>query len=152
MDGYYSAGLIYHAWIGINPSCHAPTVSITWLVLLCASSLLGITWKLGDTLSLPFANDSFEGYTVAFGLRNMANFDQVRKKTGQQRLYCVWLIPVDGVPQALSEAARVLVPGGRFLCMEFSKVSNPLFRWWVSKPSVAMIKWLSFMSVSLGCI
>lgn len=52
---------------------------------------------------LPFADDSFDAYTVAFGIRN-----------------------VPRIEAALAEAFRVLKPGGRFLCLEFSEVDVPL--------------------------
>jgi demethylmenaquinone methyltransferase / 2-methoxy-6-polyprenyl-1,4-benzoquinol methylase len=52
---------------------------------------------------LPFADASFEGYTIAFGIRNVPRIDK-----------------------ALSEAHRVLKRGGRFLCLEFSRVDAPV--------------------------
>ncbi len=52
---------------------------------------------------LPFADASFDAYTVAFGIRN-----------------------VPRIEVALAEAYRVLKPGGRFLCLEFSEVDNAL--------------------------
>lgn len=52
---------------------------------------------------LPFADASFDAYTVAFGIRN-----------------------VPRIEVALAEAHRVLKPGGRFLCLEFSEVDNAL--------------------------
>jgi demethylmenaquinone methyltransferase/2-methoxy-6-polyprenyl-1,4-benzoquinol methylase len=52
---------------------------------------------------LPFADDSFDAYTIAFGIRN-----------------------VPRIEAALAEAYRVLKPGGRFLCLEFSEVDVPL--------------------------
>ena len=52
---------------------------------------------------LPFADDTFDAYTIAFGIRNVPHIDT-----------------------ALSEAFRVLKPGGRFLCLEFSEVDMPL--------------------------
>ncbi|WP_036262623.1 bifunctional demethylmenaquinone methyltransferase/2-methoxy-6-polyprenyl-1,4-benzoquinol methylase UbiE [Methylocapsa aurea] len=51
---------------------------------------------------LPFADDSFDAYTIAFGIRNVPRIDK-----------------------ALSEALRVLKRGGRFLCLEFSNVNVP---------------------------
>lgn len=51
---------------------------------------------------LPFADHSFDAYTVAFGIRNVPRIDR-----------------------ALAEAFRVLRPGGRFLCLEFSDVQVP---------------------------
>ncbi|XP_062943223.1 2-methoxy-6-polyprenyl-1,4-benzoquinol methylase, mitochondrial isoform X2 [Cynocephalus volans] len=63
----------------------------------------GLAWVLGDAEELPFDDDKFDIYTIAFGIRNVTHIDQ-----------------------ALQEAHRVLKPGGRFLCLEFSQVSNPL--------------------------
>jgi len=53
--------------------------------------------------ALPFDDDIFDAYTIAFGIRN-----------------------VPRIEVALSEAFRVLKPGGRFLCLEFSEVDMPL--------------------------
>jgi demethylmenaquinone methyltransferase/2-methoxy-6-polyprenyl-1,4-benzoquinol methylase len=58
---------------------------------------------LCDAEKLPFAGDSFDIVTVAFGLRNMTHKDV-----------------------ALKEMCRVLRPGGRLLVLEFSKVAKPL--------------------------
>jgi demethylmenaquinone methyltransferase/2-methoxy-6-polyprenyl-1,4-benzoquinol methylase len=52
---------------------------------------------------LPFADETFDAYTVAFGIRNVPRIDV-----------------------ALAEAFRVLKPGGRLLCLEFSEVDMPL--------------------------
>ncbi|KAK5583843.1 hypothetical protein RB653_005445 [Dictyostelium firmibasis] len=64
-----------------------------------------IDWVQGNSEALPFKDDTFNCYTVSFGIRNCTNIDQV-----------------------LKEAYRVLKPGGRFLCLEFSQVPNPLLR------------------------
>ena len=58
---------------------------------------------LCDAEKLPFAKDTFDIVTVAFGLRNMTHKDK-----------------------ALAEMCRVLKPGGRLLVLEFSKVAKPL--------------------------
>ena len=63
----------------------------------------GISWQCGNAESLPFEDNSFDYYTIAFGIRNVTHIDK-----------------------ALEEAHRVLKPGGRFLCLEFSKVTNPV--------------------------
>ncbi|KAM4707775.1 2-methoxy-6-polyprenyl-1,4-benzoquinol methylase, mitochondrial [Discoglossus pictus] len=63
----------------------------------------GLSWVAGDAEELPFADDKFDVYTIAFGIRNVTHIEQ-----------------------ALQEAYRVLKPGGRFLCLEFSQVNNPL--------------------------
>ncbi len=55
----------------------------------------------GDAEKLPFPDNSFDYYTIAFGIRNVINIEN-----------------------ALSEAYRVLKPTGKFLCLEFSKVQN----------------------------
>jgi demethylmenaquinone methyltransferase/2-methoxy-6-polyprenyl-1,4-benzoquinol methylase len=52
---------------------------------------------------LPFEDATFDAYTIAFGIRN-----------------------VPRIEVALAEAFRVLKPGGRFLCLEFSEVQMPL--------------------------
>jgi len=57
----------------------------------------------GNAEALPFADRSFDAYTIAFGIRNVTHIDR-----------------------ALREARRVLKPGGRFLCLEFSHVDVPL--------------------------
>ncbi|XP_013866615.1 2-methoxy-6-polyprenyl-1,4-benzoquinol methylase, mitochondrial [Austrofundulus limnaeus] len=63
----------------------------------------GLSWVVGDAEELPFFDDQFDIYTIAFGIRNVTRIDQ-----------------------ALQEALRVLKPGGRFMCLEFSKVTNPV--------------------------
>lgn len=59
-------------------------------------------WVTGNAESLPFPDNSQDVYTIAFGLRNVTRIDD-----------------------ALKEAYRVLKPGGRFFCLEFSHVSEP---------------------------
>jgi len=61
-----------------------------------------IEWVCGNAERLPFPDASFDAYTIAFGIRNVTHIDI-----------------------ALTEARRVLKPGGRFLCLEFSKVEVP---------------------------
>ena len=65
--------------------------------------LHGLEWMTGDAERLPFPDNYFDAFTIAFGLRNVTAIDD-----------------------ALSEARRVLVPGGRFLCLEFSHVTEPM--------------------------
>ena len=60
-----------------------------------------IYWKIASAEKLPFKDDLFDYYVISFGLRNTKNLDK-----------------------ALSEAFRVLKKGGRFFCLEFSKISN----------------------------
>ena len=65
------------------------------------SKYKNIKWIKAPAEKLPLNDNSFDYYTISFGLRNTKNLDQ-----------------------ALSEAYRVLKPGGRYLCLEFSKVQN----------------------------
>lgn len=71
----------------------------------CSQRQLGerMTFVHGDAEKLPFQDASFDAYTIAFGIRNVTHIDE-----------------------ALKEARRVLRPRGHFLCLEFSKVDNPL--------------------------
>jgi demethylmenaquinone methyltransferase/2-methoxy-6-polyprenyl-1,4-benzoquinol methylase len=61
-----------------------------------------VTFVEGNAEELPFADKSYDAYTIAFGIRNVPRIDR-----------------------ALSEAFRVLKPGSRFLCLEFSTVDVP---------------------------
>jgi demethylmenaquinone methyltransferase / 2-methoxy-6-polyprenyl-1,4-benzoquinol methylase len=63
-----------------------------------------ITAVEGNAEHLPFGDATFDAYTIAFGIRNVTHIEV-----------------------ALSEAYRVLKPGGRFLCLEFSRVDVPIF-------------------------
>ena len=65
--------------------------------------LAGIEWLCGDAEALPFADRCVDLYTIAFGLRNVTRIER-----------------------ALAEARRVLKPGGRFLCLEFTPAVAPL--------------------------
>ena len=65
--------------------------------------LNNFNWVTGNAESLPVADQFFDIYTIAFGLRNVTRIDD-----------------------ALHEAFRVLRPGGRFFCLEFSHVHDPM--------------------------
>ncbi|BFZ04632.1 hypothetical protein BsWGS_07671 [Bradybaena similaris] len=65
----------------------------------------GISWLQANAENLPLPDSLFDAYTIAFGIRNCTHVQKV-----------------------LDEAYRVLKPGGRFLCLEFSQVKNPLLR------------------------
>ena len=62
-----------------------------------------IKWHCNKAEKLPFKDNKFDYYTISFGIRNVNNINTV-----------------------LAEAFRVIKPGGRFLCLEFSKVNNEI--------------------------
>jgi demethylmenaquinone methyltransferase/2-methoxy-6-polyprenyl-1,4-benzoquinol methylase len=76
--------------------------------------LAGLSWKVENAEALSFADASFDGYTIVFGIRNVTD-----------------------IAAALREAHRVLKRGGRFYCMEFSTSDWPgfsnLYDAWASK-------------------
>ena len=65
------------------------------------NKIKNLNWVLGTAEKLPLADNLFDFYTISFGLRNTKN-----------------------ISKALREAYRVLKPGGRYLCLEFSKIQN----------------------------
>jgi demethylmenaquinone methyltransferase / 2-methoxy-6-polyprenyl-1,4-benzoquinol methylase len=79
----------------------------------------GIEWVAGDAQALPFRDRSVDAYTIAFGLRNVTDIDR-----------------------ALAEARRVLKPGGRFICLEFSQVVLPLLKQLYDLYSFRVLPWM----------
>jgi demethylmenaquinone methyltransferase/2-methoxy-6-polyprenyl-1,4-benzoquinol methylase len=61
-----------------------------------------IAWAVGDAQGLPLPDACADAYVISFGIRNVTD-----------------------IPAALREARRVLKPGGRFLCLEFSRPPAP---------------------------
>ena len=64
-----------------------------------------LDWLVGDAMALPFEDNSFDVYTISFGIRNVTR-----------------------IPDALSEAYRVLKPGGRLMVLEFSQLPNDMMQ------------------------
>jgi demethylmenaquinone methyltransferase/2-methoxy-6-polyprenyl-1,4-benzoquinol methylase len=62
-----------------------------------------IKWYLNSAEKLPFKENTFDLYTISYGIRNVTDINQ-----------------------CLKEAFRVLKPGGRFFCLEFSTVQNEI--------------------------
>lgn len=67
--------------------------------------LEGLSWLCGTAESLPFPDNTFDVYTISFGLRNVTSLE------------CT-----------LQEAYRVLKPAGQFFCLEFSKITDPFLK------------------------
>jgi demethylmenaquinone methyltransferase / 2-methoxy-6-polyprenyl-1,4-benzoquinol methylase len=65
-----------------------------------------LDWVVGDAMALPFPNNSFDVYTISFGIRNVTRIED-----------------------ALTEAYRVLRPGGRLMVLEFSQIPNAGLQW-----------------------
>ena len=75
-----------------------------------------LNWVVGDAMALPFEDNTFDVYTISFGIRNVTR-------------------PQD----ALNEAYRVLKPGGRLMVLEFSHIPNDMMQWMYDKYSFNFI-------------
>ena len=93
-------------------SGHATVLDITESMLVegrkraeAESMTNSLDWIVGDAMALPFEDNTFDVYTISFGIRNVTR------------------------PQeALNEAFRVLRPGGRLMVLEFSRLPNPMMQ------------------------
>ena len=75
-----------------------------------------LSWVTGDAMALPFPDNSFDRYTISFGIRNVTR-----------------------IPDALKEAHRVLRPGGRIVVLEFSQIPVPALQWAYDRYSFTVI-------------
>lgn len=115
-----------------DPNSHVTVLDINTTMLNVGKyrcDLLGhdptlITFQEGNAEELPYENDSFDAYTIVFGIRNCTHIEKV-----------------------VDEAYRVLKPGGRFLCMEFSEVSNTTLQWIYDQYSFQVIPLLGQLVV-----
>ena len=93
-------------------SGHATVLDLTEPMLIegrkraeAAQKAESLDWIVGDAMALPFEDNTFDVYTISFGIRNVTR------------------------PQeALNEAFRVLKPGGRLMVLEFSQIPNELMQ------------------------
>ena len=92
-----------------NNVCEVSCVEPNELMLLKGKTKLkhlnNIKWFSSSAESLPFEDDSFDHYIISFGIRNVTDLEK-----------------------SLNEAFRVLKNGGRFFCLEFSKVENEILK------------------------
>ncbi len=84
-------------------TCVEPNYEMFNLGKANLSNFKNIKWYKAKGERLPFKDNAYNFYTISFGIRNVSDID------------CV-----------LKEALRVLKPGGRFMCLEFSKVENEI--------------------------
>ncbi|MFQ5623241.1 MAG: bifunctional demethylmenaquinone methyltransferase/2-methoxy-6-polyprenyl-1,4-benzoquinol methylase UbiE [Paracoccaceae bacterium] len=75
-----------------------------------------MSWVCGDAMKLPFDDRRFDAYTISFGIRNVTR-----------------------IGNALSEAFRVLKPGGRLMVLEFSAIPVPGLQWLYDRYSFNII-------------
>jgi len=112
LDVAGGTGDIAFRFLDRAPSTRATVLDLTEPMLVAgraraeAESLGGrLDWVVGDAMALPFEDRIFDTYTISFGIRN-----------------------VTGIDIALTEAFRVLKPGGRLMVLEFSQIPNDLMQ------------------------
>ncbi len=95
------------------PGAHATVLDMTESMLIegrqraeAGAMSDSLDWVVGDAMALPFEDNTFDRYTISFGIRNVTR-----------------------VQDALNEAFRVLRPGGRLMVLEFSQLPNPAMQW-----------------------
>lgn len=93
-------------------NAHATVLDLTEPMLVAGAKRAEATqmndslnWVVGDAMALPFADNTFDVYTISFGIRNVTR-----------------------IPDALAEAYRVLRPGGRLMVLEFSQIPNDMMQ------------------------
>lgn len=108
LDVAGGTGDVAFRFLGRAPGARATVLDMTESMLIegqkraeAAQMADKLDWIVGDAMALPFADNSFDRYTISFGIRNVTR-----------------------IPDALSEAYRVLKPGGRLMVLEFSQLPN----------------------------
>ena len=86
-----------------NIHCAEPNQGMLEMGKKKLKNFKNIQWHLCSAEKLPFKNDTFDFYTISYGIRNVTDIDK-----------------------CLKEAYRILKPGGHFFCLEFSKVENEI--------------------------
>ena len=113
LDVAGGTGDISFCYLKRAPRAHATVLDMTESMLIegrqraeAAQMSADLDWVVGDAMALPFADNTFDTYTISFGIRNVTR-----------------------VQDALNEAFRVLRPGGRLMVLEFSQLPNAAMQW-----------------------
>ncbi|MBT9247125.1 bifunctional demethylmenaquinone methyltransferase/2-methoxy-6-polyprenyl-1,4-benzoquinol methylase UbiE [Gemmobacter fulvus] len=108
LDVAGGTGDVSFRFLNRAPGAHATVLDMTESMLVEgrqraeASDMADrLDWVVGDAMALPFKANTFDVYTISFGIRNVTR-----------------------VQDALNEAYRVLRPGGRLMVLEFSQLPN----------------------------
>ena len=112
LDVAGGTGDVSFKFLGRAGSGHATVLDLTEPMLVegrkraeAAAMADSLDWVVGDAMALPFEDNTFDVYTISFGIRNVTR------------------------PQeALNEAYRVLRAGGRLMVLEFSQLPNPMMQ------------------------
>ena len=83
--------------------CVEPNDEMSHIGKLNLQKFKNIKWNKAEAESLPYKDCTYDFYTISYGIRNVSNINL-----------------------SLKEAFRVLKPGGRFMCLEFSKIDNEI--------------------------
>ncbi len=108
LDVAGGTGDVSFRFLARAPEAHATVLDMTESMLIAGQKRAEagqmaekLDWIVGDAMALPFEDNTFDVYTISFGIRNVTR-----------------------IPDALSEAYRVLKPGGRIMVLEFSQLPN----------------------------
>ena len=108
LDVAGGTGDVAFRFLGRAPGASATVLDMTESMLIegqkraeASQMAEKLDWIVGDAMALPFEDNTFDRYTISFGIRNVTR-----------------------IPDALAEAFRVLKPGGRLMVLEFSQLPN----------------------------
>ena len=112
LDVAGGTGDVAFRFLNRAPGAHATVCDMTEGMLIegrkraeAEQMAASLEWVVGDAMALPFDDNSFDVYTISFGIRNVTR-----------------------IADALAEAYRVLKPGGRVMVLEFSQIPNDMMQ------------------------